>query len=116
MDSFPALWINLCFSVLETAREAADIVAYRVPQLAETSLFPTADGLLEAHRMVTEKFVAGFEGAAGAFEETRNLMVRSAFLQTDATELAGAMLSISIAATEPARRHVRANAKRLALR
>jgi hypothetical protein len=113
MPSLPNLWMQMWMTSLEMAQASTVTIAHRMPRLAATGLNPTPDGLLEAHRMVTEKMVAGFAGSMQAMDETGRLMVRAAFLQVDAHDVAKAMLSIPLAAAGPARRQVRANARRL---
>lgn len=113
MASLPSLWMQVWVTSLEMAHASTVTIAHRMPKLAAATLDPTPESLLEAHRMVVEKVVAGVAGSIQAMDETGRLMVRAAFLQANAHDVASAMLSIPLAATAPARRQVRANARRL---
>jgi len=85
--------------------DAAVTIAARTPGL----LHPTQENAREAARMVDEKIAAAYEGAAwGAF-------LFASVLRGGATpnQFSHALLDVAEAASGPARRTVRANARRL---
>lgn len=93
--------------------DAAVTIAARTPGL----MSPGAENAVEAARMVEEKVVAAAEGAVGAS------LAWGAFLFTSMlrggatpTQLSHALFDVAEAAAAPARRTVRANARRLTKR
>ena len=82
-------------------------------QRAESNLqplpfFPQPDSLVELSRMVTEKVAVAIEGSFAATGETAVLAMSAALGRAGPVELATGMFSIAEAATDPARRQVRA--------
>lgn len=113
MLSFPALFLLAATSTLETGQASAITIGHRLPMLAALSLWPQPDNLVEAHRMVTEKFAAMAEGMMAASEQATALSMLMMFGKTDAEDLASATMSIAVAALAPAQKYARANAERL---
>ena len=97
----------------QSGLDAAVTIAARTPGL----LLPNGENAREAARMVEEKIVAASEGVVGAS------LAWSAFLFASAlrggatpTQFSHALFDVAEAATAPARRTVRANARRLSKR
>ena len=93
--------------------DAAVTIAARAPGL----MHPSGDNTREAARMVEEKFAAAYEGAIGASLAWGAFLFASA-LRGGATpaQFSHALFDVAEAAAAPARRTVRANAKRLTRR
>jgi hypothetical protein len=81
--------------------------------LAAMPFFPRPESLVEITQMITEKVSATIEGSVAASGETAVLALSTAMGHAGPVEFATGMLSIAEAATSPARRQVRANARRL---
>ena len=113
---FPTLLMRAAFSTLEAGQASLVTINHRLPMLASLSLWPTAATALEAQRMVTEKVAAAIEGSMAASQEATDLMMRAALGRADMTDMAKGMLTIAAAASRPARKRVKANAKRLSRR
>jgi len=90
--------------------DAAVTIAARTPGLMQ----PTGENAREAARMVEEKIVAAYQGAIGASLSWGAFLFASA-LRGGATpsQLSHALFDVAEAASAPARRTVRANARRL---
>lgn len=89
----------------ETAMATASVLAWRLPMLWAMAWHPTPKRRAEALRMVTEKSAAAAEGMAAAWSE--------AALAGIGMMGKNPMEKITEAALKPARRTVRANARRL---
>jgi hypothetical protein len=96
-----------------TAVAASVTIAHRLAMLSTPSVLEGAAGQHEAMRMVAEKFNAATEGAVDAGLEAGRFMLRSAFGQVSPDDLAHGLVAIGVAATRPAARRARANARRL---
>lgn len=92
-----AFRLNLALSAM--AWQAAFVVPARLQMMALGLVSPKPDDMTEMTRMVTEKFAAVAQGAGAA---------------TARAMAGGDAVSVAMAAIGPARRAVRANAKRLA--
>ena len=94
----------------QSSLDAAVTIAARTPGL----IHPSGDNAREAARMVEEKIVAAYEGAIGASLSWGAFLFASA-LRGGATpsQLSHALFDVAEAAAAPARRTVRANARRL---
>lgn len=92
-----ALRLNLALSAM--AWQAAFVVPARLQMMAFGLASPTGGDAIEMTRMVTEKFAAVAQGAGAA---------------TARAMAGGDAVAVAMAAIGPARRAVRANAKRLA--
>ncbi|MFC3691356.1 hypothetical protein [Chenggangzhangella methanolivorans] len=91
------------------APAAGFVMATRLARLAVEGSAPSAGGLREAERMVSEKMVAAVEGGAAAARVLTGLVTAASPLAA-----AGVMMSAGEAAMKPAARRVKANARRLA--
>ena len=89
----------------ETAMATAAVLAWRLPMLWAMAWHPTPKRRAEALRMVTEKSAAAAEGIAAAWSQAALAGVR---IMGD-----NPMEKVAEAALKPARRRVRANARRL---
>jgi hypothetical protein len=94
----------------QSGLDAAVTIAARTPGL----LNPSQANAREAARMVEEKIAAAYQGAANASLAWGAFLFASA-LRGGATpkQLTHALLDVAEAAAKPARRTVRANARRL---
>jgi hypothetical protein len=99
---------------LATAFAAAQVLAFRLPMLWAMTLSPTPARRAEAMKMIVEKQMAVAEGLNAASLAAFSELMKAASGQTPSAESAGAR--IMAAAARPARRRVKANAKRLARR
>ena len=97
---------------LAAAHSGATIAA-RLPILAGYFFSPTPAALAEWNRAYSEKVAATIEGAAAATLEMQAALLRSATGPRGAAALADDCLRIIHKAGHPARRRVKANAKRL---
>jgi hypothetical protein len=90
----------------ETAVAAATVLGFRLPMLWAMTFDPTPERRAEALRMVTEKSAAVAEGFAAAWTEAALAGLQMATGVNPAGRIAAAAL-------RPARRKVKANARRL---
>jgi hypothetical protein len=88
-------------------------IAARLPILVGYFLAPTPQALAEWNRAYAEKVAAVWEGALAASTEWQAMMVRAAFRPPSPAGLADAAARVVHKAARPARRRVKANAKRL---
>jgi hypothetical protein len=101
-------------SALRAGADAAVTIAARTPGLMMHALSPTPAGARETHRMIQEKFDAVYEGATAAQIAWASLRDKAAFGGIRSpSDLSLGMSGVAAAAMRPARRKVRANAKRL---
>lgn len=116
MDSLQRRAVSVSFAAMETSIAAAITIAARTPVLF-ASLGPgprKAADAAEAQRMVVEKMEAVMEGAAAAQIAMLTLWGRMLFGSvTGPTALAHGLADVAHAATSPAHRRVKANARRL---
>ena len=75
-----------------------------------------ADALREKQTMVSEKAAASFEGAVAAHRAGLDIWLRLMTGTLKAGQLPNATMRMALAATQPARRRAKANAKRLTQR
>ncbi|MGC1578009.1 MAG: hypothetical protein WA813_18160 [Beijerinckiaceae bacterium] len=105
-------WVALS-SAFHMTRDAALIIAARTPILAKAAIASQKGLDPEILAMAGEKLVAMLEGAIGAQQEFGRLVL--GMLDGESLpELLRRAEAIGLAASRPARRRVRANAKRLA--
>ena len=106
--------MHMATSAMQAGADAAATIAARTPGLIMHGLNPTAESAREARQMVQEKVEAAIEGAAAAQFAWASLMVKAMFggVRT-ASDLSLGMSRVAEAAMRPARRKVRANARRL---
>lgn len=88
---------------------AGFVVATRLTQMAVQGGNPTAAGMRETERMVSEKIAAAFEGGFAASRVLARLPGA-----TSPAAAAGVMVAAGEAALKPARRALKANTRRLA--
>lgn len=101
-------------SAMQAGVDAAVTIAARTPGLFMHSVNPTAESARETHRMVQEKIDAVVEGAQAAQFAWASFMMKACFGGIRSpSDLSLAMSGVAEAAMRPARRKVRANAKRL---
>jgi hypothetical protein len=100
--------------MFEVQAAAMATISARLPMLAATA---TGLGSKRQHRetqvMVAEKLKAASEGAGLGAMETARVTMKVLFGDAHPAAVAGHMMDVAAAATRPARRKVRANAKRL---
>jgi hypothetical protein len=106
--------LHMAAAAMQAGADAAVTIAARTPGLFMHGFNPTAESARETHRMVQEKIDAAVEGAAAAQSAWTSLMVKACFGGIrDAGALSLGMAGVAEAAMRPARRKVRANARRL---
>jgi hypothetical protein len=106
--------LHIASSAMQAGADAAVTIAARTPGLLMQGVNPTAEGAREARRMVQEKIDAFVEGAAAAQFAWASLMVKACFGGIrNPSDLSLGMSGVAEAAMRPARRKVRANARRL---
>jgi hypothetical protein len=101
------------FEAGETATHTSVTLAARWPILAGCFFAPSAKAMAEWNRAYAEKVAAVWEGAFAASTEWQATMMRSAFRAPSPVGLADAAARVVHKAARPARRRVKANAKRL---
>lgn len=100
-----------------SAQAAGVTIALRWPILMQAAFDPFAwPARREAMRAVTEKWEAAMEGSLAAWAASAGLANSLILAPGDARALTHALAALSSAATRPARRRVRGNARRLSLR
>ena len=96
-----------------TAIHCSETIAARLPIFAGCIVAPSGAALPEWNMACAEKVAAAMEGVVAASAEWQAAMLRSAFRGATPTGLAHDMLRVMNKAAHPARRRVKANAKRL---
>jgi hypothetical protein len=96
---------------IETALAAAQVLAFRLPMLWAMALSPTPSRRAEAVKMIVEKQMAVAEGINAAALAALAQWLKVASGQGLTVETIGSR--VVEAAVRPARRRVRANARRL---
>jgi hypothetical protein len=103
------------FDVYETNSAAVATISARLPLIAAAaSGFGSKHARHETQSMVAEKLLAASEGARAGALESAKVALKVMTGQTHPVEMAGHMMDVASATTEPARKKVKANAKRLA--
>lgn len=97
----------------ETATHCGVTIAARLPVLAGAFFAPSVSSMTEWNRAYTEKVVAVWQGALAGCAEWQAAMMRSALRPPSPAGFATDMMGVIEKAAQPARRRVRANAKRL---
>ena len=101
-------------STLQAGLDAAVTIAARTPALLIHGVNPTAESAHEAQKMVLEKIDAVYEGVAAAQFAWANFFLKASFGGVrNASDFSHGLADVAEAAMRPARRKVRANAKRL---
>ncbi len=102
------------FEFIEVYFATVATISARLPIIAQASTgFGDHDARREARTMVTEKWRAAAAGAEAGALETAKAALKVMTGQTHPVAVAGHMMDVADAATRPARRKVRANARRL---
>lgn len=96
-----------------TAAHCSQTIAARLPIFAGCLFMPTQAALAEWNMACSEKVAAAMEGTVAASMEWQAAMLRSAFRGATPAGLAHDMLRVMNKGAGPARRRVKANAKRL---
>jgi hypothetical protein len=104
-------WVAL-FSALQMTRDAALTITARTPILAKAAIAPQNPLDPEILAMGSEKVAAMLEGAIGAQQGIARLAA-GALAGESLPKLVRRVEDIALAACRPARRRVRANARRL---
>jgi hypothetical protein len=114
MDRMSKRTLHMASSAMQAGVDAAVTIAARTPGLLMHGVNPTEQSAREARRMVEEKVDAFVEGVTAAQFAWGALMMKACFggVRT-ASDLSFGMTGIAEAAMRPARRKVRANARRL---
>lgn len=97
----------------ETAQAAATTIAFRWPQFVYDTLDPTHPMSAETRRAFSEKAAAAMEGSVVAVQAWQRLWLDIAFGRVGPKELPKKIMHIADQSAAPARRRVKANAKRL---
>lgn len=95
------------------AMAASLTIAHRMTMLSDPSAMANTKNHAEAMRMVTEKMDAAAEGSLAAAAEVSRFVMRSAMGRVSPDDIAHGLMKIGVAATKPATRKVKANARRL---
>lgn len=114
MPGFVQAALGAAEMVASTSVAAGITIAHRVAMLSDPAKMNAHAGRTEAFRMVMEKVEAATEGSFEAGAEAARFMLRSTFAHMSPDDFAKGLMSIGMAATQPAARRVRANARRLA--
>jgi hypothetical protein len=102
--------IFMTAAAMQAGVDAAVTIAARTPDLFN----PTAESARETQRMIQEKFDAVYEGAAAAQFAWASFFLKASFGGIrNASDLSLGLAGVAEAALRPARRKVRANARRL---
>jgi hypothetical protein len=102
------------FDAFETNAAAMTTISARLPMItAAATGFGNKKSRRETHSMVAEKLLAATEGAQAGALESAKVALKVMIGQTHPVEVAGHMMDMAAAATGPARRKVKANARRL---
>jgi hypothetical protein len=98
--------LAIAAATMQAGVDSAVTISARTPGLLIQGFNPTAGSVRESQRMIAEKIDAAWEGAAAAQMAWASLLLKASF--------GGIRLAnVAEAAIRPARRKVRANAKRL---
>ncbi|MFC0218395.1 hypothetical protein FHS82_000740 [Pseudochelatococcus lubricantis] len=97
----------------QTAQAAATTIAFRLPQFLYDTLDPTHPMSAETQRAFSEKAAAAMEGSLIAAQAWQRLWIDMAFGRVGPGDLPHKLMKIADESANPARRRVRANAKRL---
>lgn len=96
----------------ETATHCGVTISARLPMLANAFFAPSASATAEWNRAYAEKVAATWEGAFAAAAEWQAVMLRSAVRPPSLAGFANDLVGVMNEAARPARRKVKANARR----
>ena len=106
--------MKLARKTAQAGIDAAVTIAARAPGLATAGFDPDGEKSREARLMVQEKMVAAYEGVWAAQMAWSSFLIKAAFGGVHSpNQVTHALVDVAEAATAPARRAVRANARRL---
>ncbi len=106
--------MRLARKTAQAGLDAAVTIAARTPGLIAPGLDLSGEKAREAQLMVQEKINAAYEGAWAAQMAWGSFLIKAAFGGvTTPTHVTHALVDVAEAAMAPARRTVRANARRL---
>lgn len=111
---FPYMTPTRLSQSAETARDTATTIAFRWPMFLYDTLDPSHPMSAETMRAFTEKAAAIMEGSVVAAQAWQRLWIDMTFGRVNPKQLPDKIMSIASVSATPARRRVRANAKRLA--
>lgn len=97
----------------QTAQAAATTIAFRWPEFVYDTLDPTHPMSTETRRAFTEKAAVAMEAGLVAAQAWQRLWIDMAFGRVNASQLPNKIMNIADQSAAPARRRVKANAKRL---
>ncbi|MGV6873669.1 hypothetical protein ACUSIJ_13370 [Pseudochelatococcus sp. B33] len=97
----------------ETAQAAATTIAFRWPAFVYDTLDPTHPMSAETRRAFTEKAAVAMEAGLVAVQAWQRLWIDMAFGRVGPRDLPKKIMSIADQSAGPARRRVKANARRL---
>jgi hypothetical protein len=101
-------------SAMQAGIDSAVTIAARTPALLSQGFNPTSESVRESRRMVQEKVDAVYEGAVAAQMAWASFLLKASFGGIrNASDLSLGLANVAEAAIRPARRKVRANARRL---
>jgi hypothetical protein len=104
-------WFEFC----EVTTASFATISARIPLIAAAATgFGDKKARNETQAMVTEKLLAASEGAQAGALESAKVAWKVMFGESHPMAVAGHIMDVAAATTRPARRKVRANAKRLA--
>ena len=104
--------VRMMFDTVQANNDAMTTIAMRLPMIAAEGLSgrpPSA----EMKRMVGEKVEAALQGSVNGTRAAGSLVLRALLGQMNPTRLAHDIMGVADAVQSPARRRVKANAKRL---
>lgn len=106
--------LAMAAATMQAGVDSAATIAARTSGLLSHGFNPTAESAREAQRMIGEKIDAVCEGAAAAQSAWASLLLKASFGDIrNASDFSLGLADVAEAAVSPARRKVRANAKRL---
>jgi hypothetical protein len=106
--------LAMTHATIQAGMDSAVTIVARTPGLLSQGFNPTVENARETRRMVAEKIDAACEGAAAAQFAWASLLVKATFGGIRSpNDLSLGLADVAEAAVRPARRTVRANARRL---
>ncbi len=103
------------FELYEVNNDSLMTISARLPLIAAAATgFGNRKARHETQAMVTEKLLAASEGAQAGALETAKVALKVMTGHTHPVAVAGHFMDVAAATTAPARKKVRANARRLA--
>lgn len=107
--------MSSCFEAWEVQAATLSTIAARLPLIAAAATgFGDKKARHETQAMVTEKLLAASEGAQAGALESAKAALKVMTGHAHPVAVVGHMMDVAAATTAPARKKVRANAKRLA--